>query len=245
VNTGKRHILAEIKRLAEASGGKPPGIGAFERETGIKQSDWYPTLWLRWGDAVQEAGFAPNNFLEVPLTDEYMVEQYARLTQRLGHLPLQGELIRESKANASVPGEKAFRRFGGKGKLLKAVVAFCRAHAGFDDVLGLCESAVNVQNSDADPPDERKPKIITGFVYLMKSGPHYKIGRTNSLARRAWELGIKIPVPPRAIHSIETDDPVGIEAYWHKRFEAKRGEGEWFNLTLEDVAAFKRWKRLA
>ena len=59
MNSGKRHILAEIKRLAEADG-KPPGVRLFERQTGIKESDWYPDLWLRWGDAVEEAGFGRN-----------------------------------------------------------------------------------------------------------------------------------------------------------------------------------------
>ena len=98
--------------------------------------------------------------------------------------------------------------------------------------------------SDAASPSSGKAKIETGFVYLMKSGRHYKIGRTNSLGRRQWELGIKISIPPKTIHSIETDDPVGVEGYWHRRFEGKRGEGEWSDLTPVDVAAFKRWKKI-
>jgi hypothetical protein len=240
---GKHHILAEIKRLAEADGGRPPGVRRFERETGIKESDWFPVLWLRWGDALQEAGFTRNTMQEA-LSNEVLVENYVRLAQRLSRLPIQGEIIRESKNNASFPSEKTFRRFGGKGKLLGAVIEFCRANAGYDDVLGFCENALRDQKHDAVPSDAPRSKITTGFVYLMKSGPHYKIGRTNSLARREWELGIKIPVPPRTIHRVETDDPVGVEAYWHKRFDDKRGEGEWFNLNAEDVLAFKRWKRI-
>lgn len=103
---------------------------------------------------------------------------------------------------------------------------------------------MTTQNSDAGLREIRKPTVATAFVYLMKSGRHYKIGRTNSPGRRSWELGIKIPIPPQTIHSFETDDPVGVEAYWHKRFEAKRGEGEWFNLNADDIAAFKRWRQI-
>ena len=239
---GKSHILAEIKRLAEANGGKPPGSRAFEQQTGIKKAEWFPDHWLKWGDAQEAAGFAPNLFTEA-FTNDFLLERYAKVAQQLGHIPIEGELIREKRADSRFPNPKAFQRFGGKPKLLKAVAAFCSTHAGFDDVLALCEGAVEVPNSDAR--DARKTKISTGFVYLMKSGPHYKIGRTNSMGRREWELGIKIPVPPKTIHSIETDDPVGVEAYWHKRFDAKRrSEGEWFNLTSEDVLTFKRWKRI-
>lgn len=182
--------------------------------------------------------------MQEALSDEFLLKHYTRLAQRLSHLPVQGELILESKRNTSFPSEKTFRRFGGKGKLLKAVVDLCRANSGYDDVLALCENVLHDQKDDVIPLEVRKSKITTGFVYLMKSGRHYKTGRTNSLGRREWELGIKIPVPPKTIHHIETDDPVGVEAYWHKRFDGKRGEGEWFDLTVEDVLAFKRWKRI-
>lgn len=208
----KARILSEIRRLAKASGGKPPGVRRFESETGIKVSDWYPDMWLRWGDALQEAGFI-RNVMQKPLSHELLIEHYARLVKKIGRLPLQGELILESKSNPSFPSEKTFRRFGGKENLLKSVVDFCRDTPGFDDVLALCESKLHELDHDAASPVVPKTKPNTGFVYLMKSGRHYKIGRTNCLGRREWELGIKIPIPPKTIHCIETDDPVGVEDY--------------------------------
>jgi hypothetical protein len=76
----------------------------------------------------------------------------------------------------------------------------------------------------------------------MKSGKFFKIARSNAAGRREYELGIQLPEPLKSVHVIRTDDPVGIETYWHNRFAAKRKNGEWFELEAADVAAFKRRK---
>ena len=79
-------------------------------------------------------------------------------------------------------------------------------------------------------------------MYLLKSGHFYKIGRSNAVGRRERELAIQLPEKAIVVHSIKTDDPPGIEAYWHRRFEARRKNGEWFDLSPQDVAAFRRRK---
>jgi Meiotically Up-regulated Gene 113 (MUG113) protein len=125
--------------------------------------------------------------------------------------------------------------------LREVVVKYCRSRTGFDDVPDLCGPIVS--NGDAEPtPDEKPSTEVVGFVYLMKHGRHYKIGKTNAMGRREYELAIQLPERLRRVHVIKTDDPDGIEEYWHKRFASKRGNGEWFDLGDADVQAFKRRK---
>lgn len=239
----RTHILSEIRRIAKANGGKAPGSQAFESQSGIRKSDWNPHIWLRWGDALAEAGYAPNQFRS-KLSDDFVIQAYINVIRELGRVPIWGELRRKAKSDETFPSHTVFDRFGGKDKLIDAVSDYCRQNSGFDDILTILHTAKRPSKQFSEDECDTHSRVSTGFVYLLKSGSHYKIGRTNSVGRRTSELRIKIPVPPKTIHYIETDDPIGIEGYWHRRFAEKRGEGEWFRLSLDDVKAFKRWKRI-
>lgn len=89
---------------------------------------------------------------------------------------------------------------------------------------------------------DESAETAIGCVYLLKSGRHYKIGRSNAVGRRERELQIQLPEKAEVVHEIKTDDPVGIENYWHNRFADRRKNGEWFELTAKDIAVFKRRK---
>lgn len=233
----KERILQEIKRTAEANGGVPLGVERFLSETGIRQSDWFGKYWSRWGDALQEAGYAPNT-LQAAYQGDFLIENYIGLIRELGRFPSDGEVRLKRRKDPAFPSHNSFRRFGAKRELVLKIREFCRAHSGFDDVEALLPAP-----SVVSPPDDVEPDAIDiGYVYLLKAGRYYKIGKTNAAGRRERELAIQLPEKAKTVHVIRTDDPAGIEAYWHGRFAAKRQHGEWFDLDGADVKAFRRRK---
>ena len=237
----KAHILDEIKRTTAANGGVALGEARFGAETGIKRRDWFGIHWARWGEAIQEAGLAPNQ-LNTAFDETKLLSSYARYTQELGHLPAAGELRLKRRAEANFPSWNTFGRFGSKAQLVKRVRDHCQSNADLPSVVQLCDEYLRTSNADSEDEEPKATEVFIGFVYLIKSGRFYKIGKSNSAGRREYELSIQLPERPETVHAIRTDDPSGIEDYWHKRFAVKRLNGEWFDLEAADIAAFKRRK---
>ncbi len=89
-----------------------------------------------------------------------------------------------------------------------------------------------------------RPDQPQGFVYLLKSGEYYKIGKANDLKKRISQIKLQLPFDVELVHAIEAFHPFKVEQHWHKRFEGKRRNGEWFILTDEEVAEFKHIERM-
>jgi Meiotically Up-regulated Gene 113 (MUG113) protein len=236
----KQQILDEIKRTAKENGGTPLGMARFEKETGISTYDW-GKYWARFGDAQKEAGFTPNQF-QGAHADEFLIEKIVGLARKLGKFPTYREIQVERSNDPELPDKGAFSRLGTKEQLATKVMEYCKEKGGYDDVVELCQSILKKSTEETISDDTNS---AIGEVYLFKSGKYYKIGKTNDTVRRGSELRIQLPEKMDLIHSIKTDDPSGIEAYWHRRFEAKRLNGEWFDLNSSDIKIFKRWKRIA
>lgn len=236
----KQRILEEIRRTAKTNGGTPLGRERFERETGIKESDWSGKHWVRWGDALKEAGFEPNKMVSAH-EEEFLLEQFISLVRELGRLPVNLELKMKRRSDSTFPSDKTFSRFGNKQQLIKKVAEYCRSKTGYEDVLFLCDATQTTAEANS-VEEENDKEAEFGFVYLIKSGRHYKIGRSNAVGRREREIALQLPEKASTVHVIRTDDPVGIEAYWHQRFADRRKNGEWFELMAADVKAFRRRK---
>jgi Meiotically up-regulated gene 113 len=236
----KQHILDEIQRTAAANGGQALGVGRFEQETGIKESDWRGKYWARWGDAVAEAGLSPNR-LNSAYDEAHLLKMLADLVRKLGRFPTTSEMQLKRRTDPEFPSDTVYKRFGGKAEQAKRLLEYCLTVPALDDVAALCRAvAVTAQSEDGIDDQEHDDEVQYGFVYLIKSGRHYKIGRSNAAGRREREIALQLPEKANTVHVIRTDDPPGIEAYWHRRFAEKRRNGEWFELEAPDVRAFKR-----
>lgn len=238
----RAHIVQEIQRTTKENNGKPLGRMKFTSETGIKASDWLGVYWARWSDALREAGFAPNPF-QLSYDKTELLDKYAQLSQELGRLPADGDLRLKGRTDKAFPSHGTVQRLGTKSELVSQLLVYCRSHNGYEDVVRLCEAYSHLKPEV--PTDGYKTADVTiGFVYLVKSGRFFKIGRSNAAGRRTYELDLQLPEKAKPVHVIRTDDPPGIETYWHTRFAPKRKNGEWFDLDTKDVAAFKRRKTM-
>lgn len=228
----REEILNEIKRLAKENGGQAFGVRAFERATGITQATWSGKYWARWSDALKEAGFEPNEW-QRKSDAEYIFEKLLEVTRHYGRLPTSREM-RMYQQGRDFPTDKTlFAYFGSKAKLISSLKSWIADKPECGDISLILGDE---KESSADP------KTKEGLVYLIRSGAHYKIGRSDELERRVKEIRIALPEAATLVHSIRTDDPAGIEAYWHRRFADRRANGEWFKLKNADVSAFKRRK---
>ena len=236
----REYILNEIKTFTERNGGQPPGKAAFARYTGIGEHQWSGVLWARWSDALSAAGFSPNA-LQRRFDSEAMLTKIIEACRHHGRVPTIAEFKLARRRDPNFPSKGAIAgHFPTRTALLAALARRTAEDDTCHDIAALLPSELSAADSNALP--SRPTKAAEGYVYLLKSGDHYKIGRSDELERRVKEIRVALPEPAMLAHAIRTDDPPGIEAYWHKRFAHRRANGEWFKLAADDVAAFKRRK---
>lgn len=85
-------------------------------------------------------------------------------------------------------------------------------------------------------PIQPTPRARSGHIYLVEGQNCYKIGKSVDVPTRAGAFTLQLPFPIQLIHSIPTSDMVWAEAYMHRTFAHCRMNGEWFDLSPDDVA---------
>jgi hypothetical protein len=248
----KQRILNEIKRTAAANCGVPLGRSRFYQETGIKESDWIGKVWVRWNDALRDAGFEPNS-LQTAYNDNTIIEKFIGLVRDLGHFPVNAEIRMRARSDNDFPSHNTIARLGSKQQIAKKLLEHCKDRAEYEDVVSICAlliaQSIKHHKSECSTEgllDNSSTSTKEGYVYmaLLKLGQEkrYKIGKAVLVERRTDQISLQLPEDLELIHTIKTDDAYGIEHYWHRRFAAKNTKGEWFLLSKQDVEVFRRRK---
>lgn len=83
---------------------------------------------------------------------------------------------------------------------------------------------------------DESEEIADGFIYVVRVGSRYKIGKSIDWRRRISSFNF--PEPPEVVCVIETDSRHTLEQTLHRKFAAVRAHGEWFDLNhfhLEEI----------
>lgn len=79
-----------------------------------------------------------------------------------------------------------------------------------------------------------------GYIYLIKApSGKFKIGRAKDINNRVATFGVMLPFEIELTHVIPATDYRQAERVLHERFAHRRGRGEWFDLTADDVTAIQ------
>lgn len=229
----RERIIAEIQRIAKEIG-RAPGRDVFQKYTGIKTHQWSGKIWASWGDALKEAGLEGNT-LQGKSDPHSMLKAVGDAALALGKMPTTAELQLYLQNSDGPSAKTIFNTYTPRQRLVAALRDWVVSNPDYASILKLLPTTSPEAAGD-------KSQRSDGYVYLIKSGEFYKIGRSDELERRVKEIRIALPEAAILEHTIATDDPSGIEAYWHRRFADRRANGEWFKLSKTDIQAFKKRK---
>lgn len=186
------------------------------------------------------------------LEESQIVENLLQLTRKLGKFPTKYEIGIERRSNPSFPSYGPITRLCSRAALRDRLLEHCRAREEYSDLEDTLRAIPTLEKTVADAGTSKEiPDLIAaGYVYLVRGQDAYKIGSTRAPYRRVAEIANQSANGAELLHLISTDDPEGIEDYWHRRFADKRIDGlnkqsgEWFRLSKEDVKVFRRRKTM-
>lgn len=90
---------------------------------------------------------------------------------------------------------------------------------------------------------------VRGYVYFAacaepdcrKLHPFIKIGKTKKLENRLAVLQIGSPVELKFVGYIRTENPDGLERYFHTNFQKARIYGEWYRVSEGMISSLRHY----
>lgn len=93
---------------------------------------------------------------------------------------------------------------------------------------------------------KKKIKVIEGYLYIIKSGEYYKIGKALKPKQRIKTYITENPNKITVILCEKVKDYTKTEKELHSKFKDKNHNREWFNLDDKDINLIKdyiEWRK--
>lgn len=82
----------------------------------------------------------------------------------------------------------------------------------------------------------RQARFHPGYVYVLKAGGRYKIGRARNPEIRLKRIQAMSPVPVELACAVFSEEAPALEARMHAMFRHFRTHGEWFELDEHEFS---------
>jgi hypothetical protein len=153
---------------------------------------------------------------------------YAKTQSGKGCLLIQdnmGELIKEDEIKAIIKG------------LTNFVEEYDQEDIDYINWKAEQDKMERIKKSSFKPETKNR----SGVVYLLKikDDDQYKIGVSTKFKKRYDKLSTLMPFELETVNLIKSNDIYNLEESLHNKFEDKRINGEWFELSSKDVKYIK------
>jgi hypothetical protein len=83
---------------------------------------------------------------------------------------------------------------------------------------------------------------VKGYVYFIRAvgTSRVKIGKANSIQSRTSIFEVKLPFKIKIEDFLASDDAYELETLFHQLFRKKHANGEWYNITDEEMVLIKQ-----
>ena len=244
----KEQIIKEIQKYVKENNGNTPSEKKFYEYAQISLNDLHKLGWSNYRGLVLDAGLTPNRFDKTRYSHEQLCDIFIKFIREQGKWPTRGELDVNHFNNSNFPASATFyNKLGLTSDLARSILNFIEDKKGYEDIENICTPVVEQYLDNSATKDTNKTvDEVYMYKYKNQSQP-IKVGRSKDSSLRGIQLAAGGHDKLVLLHSIKTDDAVGIEQYWHNRFRQLGREelgNEWFKLKPDDVRAFKRWKKI-
>lgn len=177
-----------IQRIRELAAERGDHIGFREclKEVGLSEGWLRGQPWFNgWNKLLTDLGLQTRRFEPPQRNAADSVATLVDLVRRLGRWPTEDELRRERASNKAIASTAYIRKLRRSGELAALLAPYAEADPTNQTLRTLIADASRPEESEIVTSSKDR---VQGYVYMLRSGRKYKIGKSTDPSRRFREI---------------------------------------------------------